>query len=211
MTALLFSSTAVSAGDKENSVLSAFFNTLFRNGSDFVVEVKMIGRLLDSITNIEGTLKYKDPGLIRADYVRETGRTTMVLNLNQGTGFYYIHDADMLIRFKAKKSLEPMGNDEFKERLMKILTDYPLELGFNIDKPVLTGVINEMPGFRLFFSPKFKGLERFVRYNETGETAFFISFDQFKSGKAKVEEFQMPKAKNVVDMKEDASTPFDFL
>lgn len=212
MLAALLLAAPAAAQEDGGKVLNAFFGLFFKDGNDFRLELRVVGRLLDSVLNARATLEYKDPGLVRVDLDRVEGRITAVLDLNRGEGFYYVPEAGQAVRFKSKEAPWSLKPGDARKALFDHFTAEPLKTGVEGSLPAITGARGD--GTRIFslvFTPGFKSIAKYVRYRPAGDVGFFVTFKSASSGPADPARFELPKGSKVADLPDEATNPFEYL
>jgi outer membrane lipoprotein-sorting protein len=205
-------STLLVADDSGIKDLELFLDNSFKNGGDFQVDVKMIGRIGESIVNTDSTFYYKEPSLIKVNYISAAGFTSLVMDLNNKKGFYFIKDGDLVIEFETNKKIKKIKKGDMKEIIFDLLTEFPLNKmldGKNLQLISTKG--NKLKNFKMFFTPKFKSILKFVKYDSYGNTSFFMRFNNFKNKILKLDSFLLPKGKKMIKMSVEANNPFEYI
>lgn len=208
--ALLVPCVSRADGGDGAKVLDAFLGYAFKNGNDFRVEARFVGRLLDSVLNAKASLEYRDPGLLRIDLERVEGRITVVLDLNAGEGFYHVDAAGMAVTFRAKEkpaAVEPGG---LRKLLRERFSASPLETGEVNGNPALHA--KRPDGSRkasIVFTPGYKSILRYLGYRPDGSVGFFVDFRDVGFGTVDPARFARPAGGKTVPLPEGADNPFD--
>lgn len=205
--------TAAFAGEREVSVLKAFFDVLAKKGPDVSAGFQMIGRLGDEIRNLSGTLHYKAPSLVRAEFIAEAGKTALVVDLATGKGFFQVADGALVVRFASAKELPRLPEGGLRQLLFELLTADPVDLAHENGQALLIHRAPDgKPLFRLEFAAGLKTIERFVQYDEeTGDTRLALRLKNLTGGKINAADFTPNPKAQTIDLPADADTPFDYL